>query len=117
MKRPKKKDRKKSKKKQEEKMEITDVLLRTSISVLFTSIFIILFVVKIEFWIVTIELSAVFIFVHLNDISITSQDTNNLRIVTLITCNNVNGKRLVVQAKETPWILENSRCFNLFYDL
>ena len=37
-----------------------------------------------------------------NDISITSQDTNNLRIVTLITCNNVNGKRLVVQAKETP---------------
>ena len=45
MKRPKKKDRKKSKKKQEEKMEITDVLLRTSISVLFTSIFIILFVV------------------------------------------------------------------------
>ncbi len=37
-----------------------------------------------------------------SDTSCTSQDTNNLRIVTLITCNNVNGKRLVVQAKETP---------------
>lgn len=37
-----------------------------------------------------------------SDTSCTSQDTNNLRIVTLITCNNVNGKRLVVQAKEIP---------------
>lgn len=37
-----------------------------------------------------------------NDISCTSQETNNLRIVTLITCNNVNGKRLVLQAKEIP---------------
>ena len=37
-----------------------------------------------------------------SDTSCTSQDTNNLRIVTLITCNNVNGKRLVVQAKDTP---------------
>lgn len=37
-----------------------------------------------------------------SDTSCTSQDTNNLRIITLITCNNVNGKRLVVQAKEIP---------------
>lgn len=37
-----------------------------------------------------------------NDVSVTSQETNNLKIVTLITCNNVNGKRLVVQAKEIP---------------
>ena len=37
-----------------------------------------------------------------SDTSCTTQDTNNLRIVTLITCNNVNGKRLVVQAKEIP---------------
>ena len=37
-----------------------------------------------------------------NDISCTSQETNNLRIVTLITCNNVNGKRLVQQDKEIP---------------
>ena len=35
-----------------------------------------------------------------NDISCTSQQTNNLRIVTLVTCNNINGKRLVIQAKE-----------------
>ncbi len=35
------------------------------------------------------------------DTSCTSQETNNLRIITLITCNNVNGKRLVIQAKET----------------
>ncbi len=37
-----------------------------------------------------------------NDISCTSQNTNNTRIVTLITCNNVNGKRLIIQAKEIP---------------
>ena len=36
------------------------------------------------------------------DVSCTSQETNNLRIVTLLTCNNVNGKRLVVKAKEIP---------------
>lgn len=35
-----------------------------------------------------------------NDISCTSQYTNNKRIITLVTCNNVNGKRLVVQAQE-----------------
>lgn len=34
------------------------------------------------------------------DTSCTSQDTNNLRIVTLVTCNNVNGKRLVIKAQE-----------------
>lgn len=37
-----------------------------------------------------------------NDTSCTSQDTNNTRMVTLITCNNVNGKRLIIQAKEIP---------------
>ena len=36
------------------------------------------------------------------DVSCTTQETNNLRIVTLVTCNNVNGKRLVLQAKEIP---------------
>ena len=35
-----------------------------------------------------------------NDISCTFQNTNNTKIVTLITCNNVNGKRLIVHAKE-----------------
>ena len=34
-----------------------------------------------------------------NDISCTSQDTNNKNIVTLLTCNNVSGKRLVVVAE------------------
>ena len=33
-----------------------------------------------------------------NDTSCTFQDTNNTMIVTLVTCNNVNGKRLVVHA-------------------
>ena len=37
-----------------------------------------------------------------DDTSCTFQDTNNSRIVTLITCNNVNGKRLVIHAKEIP---------------
>ena len=37
-----------------------------------------------------------------NDTSCTFQNTNNTRIVTLVTCNNVNGKRLVVHAKEIP---------------
>ena len=37
-----------------------------------------------------------------NDTSCTFQDTNNQRIVTLVTCNNVNGKRLVIHAKEIP---------------
>lgn len=35
-----------------------------------------------------------------NDTSCTFQNTNNTRIVTLVTCNNVNGKRLVLHAKE-----------------
>lgn len=34
------------------------------------------------------------------DVSCTFQNTNGLRIVTLVTCNNVNGKRLVIHAKE-----------------
>ena len=37
-----------------------------------------------------------------DDTSCTFQDTNNLKIVTLITCNNINGKRYVVHAKEVP---------------
>ncbi len=37
-----------------------------------------------------------------NDTSCTFQDTNGLKIITLVTCNNVNGKRLVVHAKEIP---------------
>lgn len=37
-----------------------------------------------------------------DDTSCTFQNTNNTRIVTLITCNNVNGKRLVLHAKELP---------------
>lgn len=37
-----------------------------------------------------------------DDTSCTFQDTNNLKLVTLITCNNVNGKRLVLHAKEIP---------------
>ena len=35
-----------------------------------------------------------------DDTSCTFQNTNGLRIVTLVTCNNVNGKRLVIHAKE-----------------
>lgn len=34
-----------------------------------------------------------------DDTSCTFQETNGLRIVTLVTCNNVNGKRLVIHAK------------------
>ena len=37
-----------------------------------------------------------------DDMSCTFQDTGGLRIVTLVTCNNVNGKRLVIHAKEIP---------------
>ena len=37
-----------------------------------------------------------------DNISCLFQNTNGLRIVTLITCNNVNGKRLVIHAKEIP---------------
>ena len=34
------------------------------------------------------------------DTSCTFQDTNNIRIVTLITCSDVNSKRLIIHAKE-----------------
>ena len=37
-----------------------------------------------------------------DDISCTFQNTDGKRIVTLVTCNNVNGKRLVIHAKEIP---------------
>ena len=36
------------------------------------------------------------------DTSCTFQDTNNERIVTLVTCNNINGRRFVIHAKEIP---------------
>ena len=35
-----------------------------------------------------------------NDTSCTSQDTNGIREITLITCNNFNGNRLIIKAKE-----------------
>lgn len=37
--------------------------------------------------------------VNPNDISCTSQDTNSKNIITLLTCNNVSGKRLVIVAE------------------
>ena len=42
-----------------------------------------------------------------DDTSCTFQNTNGLRIVTLVTCNNVNGKRLVIHAKEMEKIKSN----------
>lgn len=38
--------------------------------------------------------------VDINDLSCTSQEVGNKRIVTLLTCNNVNGKRTVIHANE-----------------
>lgn len=38
--------------------------------------------------------------VSANDLSCSKQDVNNEKIITLLTCNNVNGKRTVVKAKE-----------------
>ncbi len=38
--------------------------------------------------------------VNVNDLSCTNQEVGNKKIVTLITCNNVNGKRTVVKATE-----------------
>ena len=35
-----------------------------------------------------------------NDTSPTSQDTNGLKEITLVTCNNLNKKRLIVKAKQ-----------------
>ncbi len=35
-----------------------------------------------------------------NDTTCTSQDTNNKREITLVTCNNVNKNRLIIKAKE-----------------
>ncbi len=35
-----------------------------------------------------------------NDTSCTSQDTNGKKEITLVTCNNLNGNRLIVKAKE-----------------
>ena len=36
----------------------------------------------------------------MDNLSCTSQDTNNAREVTLVTCNNLNGNRIIVKAKE-----------------
>ena len=36
----------------------------------------------------------------IDDKSCTSQETNNKREITLITCNNVNDNRIIVKAKE-----------------
>lgn len=39
--------------------------------------------------------------VNSNDLTCTSQEVYNLKIVTLITCDNINGsKRLVIHAKQ-----------------
>ncbi len=38
--------------------------------------------------------------VNANDLSCSKQDITNERIITLLTCNNVNGKRTVIKAKE-----------------
>ncbi len=38
--------------------------------------------------------------VKANDLSCIDQNVNNERIITLITCNNLNGKRTVIKAKE-----------------
>ncbi len=38
--------------------------------------------------------------VNANDLSCSNQDVTNERIITLLTCNNVNGKRTVIKAKE-----------------
>ena len=35
-----------------------------------------------------------------NDMSCTSQETNGNKEITLITCNNINKKRLILKAKE-----------------
>lgn len=40
--------------------------------------------------------------INSDDTSCTFQNTNGQKIVTLITCNNVNGKRLIIHAKEIP---------------
>lgn len=40
--------------------------------------------------------------INSNDTSCTFQNTNGHKIVTLVTCNNVNGKRLILHAKEIP---------------
>lgn len=40
--------------------------------------------------------------INSDDTSCTFQDTKGQKIVTLITCNNVNGKRLIIHAKEIP---------------
>lgn len=37
-----------------------------------------------------------------NDTSCTFQETNGTKIVTLITCNNISGQRLILHAKEIP---------------
>lgn len=38
-----------------------------------------------------------------NDIACTTQDTNGYREITLVTCNNLNGNRLIIKAKEQEY--------------
>lgn len=35
-----------------------------------------------------------------NDLSCTNQNVGENRIITLLTCNNINGKRTIIKAKE-----------------
>ena len=37
---------------------------------------------------------------NINDYSCTSQKTNNKKEITLVTCNNLNGNRIIIKAKE-----------------
>lgn len=39
--------------------------------------------------------------VYVNDLSCTNQNVGKEKIITLLTCNNVNGKRTIIKAKET----------------
>lgn len=38
--------------------------------------------------------------VKANDLSCTNQNVGENRIITLLTCNNINGKRTIIKAKE-----------------
>ena len=40
--------------------------------------------------------------INSDDFSCTNQNVGNEKIITLITCNNINGKRTLVKAKKLP---------------
>ena len=42
---------------------------------------------------------------YYNDISCINQDTNNSRELTLVTCNNLNGNRFIIKAKEQNYLI------------